>query len=323
MATATTTTTKRRQKRQPQQLRPKNSIRKPKTQGKKKKSSNNKLKSNEKRSENETAAATAVGKRENDVVQWATASQQLSFFVNQYQSANYVQLSSLELDSLKETCMVELCQGPAQDITGKLDEHVKVSFGSSWKEVLCEKHLHEGQVDPGNPALLVISSSALRSLELFRELRSLTKECHAAKLFSKHMKIEEQEYVDLSPARIKKLIDMEALGLSRLALIVLDMHQDVKGYSLFTLPQVRFLCEIIRQDPGLAQLNDKLLQLMKIAFESLHLLCMHVFDRDEFWDLYKSYFHQPLLEGSLRLCLYGPVPTNCDAKEKASELMTK
>lgn len=32
---------------------------------------------------------------------------------------------------------------------------------------------------------------------------------------------------------------MEALGLSRLAVIVLDMHTDVKGYSLFTLPQVR------------------------------------------------------------------------------------
>lgn len=40
--------------------------------------------------------------------------------------------------------------------------------------------------------------------------------------------------------RIKKLIDMEALGLSRLTVIVLDMYTDVKGYSLFTLPQVRF-----------------------------------------------------------------------------------
>lgn len=39
--------------------------------------------------------------------------------------------------------------------------------------------------------------------------------------------------------RIKKLVDMEALGLSRVAVIVLDMHTDVKGYSLFTLPQVR------------------------------------------------------------------------------------
>ena len=44
-----------------------------------------------------------------------------------------------------------------------------------------------------------------------------------------------------TPSRIKKLIDIEALGLSRLDMIVLDMHADVKGFSLFTLPQVRFV----------------------------------------------------------------------------------
>lgn len=44
-----------------------------------------------------------------------------------------------------------------------------------------------------------------------------------------------------SGSRIKKLIDIDALGLSRLAVIVLDMHTDAKGYSLLTLPQVRYL----------------------------------------------------------------------------------
>ncbi|KAF3580104.1 hypothetical protein DY000_02028604 [Brassica cretica] len=71
-----------------------------------------------------------------------------------------------------------------------------------------------------------------------------------------------------TPSRIKKLIDIEALGVSRLDMIVLDMHTDVKGFSLFTLPQVR----------------------------------------DEFWDLYKTCFHQRVLEGNLRICLYGPMP---------------
>ncbi|KAL0368626.1 UNVERIFIED_CONTAM: hypothetical protein Scaly_1081500 [Sesamum calycinum] len=175
-----------------QKLRPKNSIRKNKTKDKKKKPSNNKVKSNEKKSEiGKAAAAETPTQRGRNVVQRATASQQLSFFVNQYQSANRVQLSSLELDSLKETCIAEL-QGPAQNMTGKLDENMKIVFGSSWKQVLFEKHLQKGHIDPGCPALLVISSSALRSLELLRELRSLTKECHATKLFSKHMKIEEQ-----------------------------------------------------------------------------------------------------------------------------------
>ncbi|KAL0432972.1 UNVERIFIED_CONTAM: protein CMSS1 [Sesamum latifolium] len=283
MGAATATTGAAAATKKQQKLRPKNSIRKNKTKDKKKKPSNNKVKSNEKKSEiGKAAAAKTPAQWGKTVVQRATASQQLSFFVNQYQSANRVQLSSLELDSLKETCIAEL-QGPAQNTTGKLDENMKVVFGSSWKQVLFEKHLQDGQIDPGCPALLVISSSALRSLELLRELRSLTKECHAAKLFSKHMKIEEQVSIlknrvniaSGTPSRIKKLIDIEALGLSRLAVIVLDMHTDVKGYSLFTLPQVR----------------------------------------DEFWDLYRSYFHQPLLEGKVRLCLYGPVPTDLEAKK--------
>ncbi|KAK1390767.1 hypothetical protein POM88_018945 [Heracleum sosnowskyi] len=71
-----------------------------------------------------------------------------------------------------------------------------------------------------------------------------------------------------TPSRIKKLIYMEVLGLSWLQVIVLDMHTDVKGYSLLSLPQIR----------------------------------------DEFWELYKCYFHQKVVEGDLRICLYGPIP---------------
>ncbi|EPS70638.1 hypothetical protein M569_04123, partial [Genlisea aurea] len=205
-------------------------------------------------------------------------SQQLNFFINQYQSGNGVQISSLELELLQETCFIEPCLKPMEVSISKLDEHVKTAFGSSWKEVLCEKRLQKGRIDPGNPAVIVISSSALRALELLRDLRSLTKDCHAAKLFSKHMKIEEQKStlknrVNIAcgtPSRIKKLIDMELLGLSRLTLIVIDMNIDIKGYSLFTLKQIS----------------------------------------EDFWDLYRSYFHQLLLDGKLRFSLYGPLPLN-------------
>ncbi|KAJ6723667.1 PROTEIN CMSS1 [Salix koriyanagi] len=211
----------------------------------------------------------------------ASASQQLSFFINEFQSANGVQLSSIELESINETCFVELSQEFGHDVMA-LGNHMKTAFGPSWKQVLCEGKLKEGNVDPGSPAVLIISTSALRSLELLRGVRSLTKECHAAKLFSKHMKVEEQvdmlknrvNFASGTPSRVKKLIDIEALGLSRLKMIVLDMQADVKGYSLFTLPQVR----------------------------------------DEFWDLYKGFFHQRLLEGHLRICLFGPTP-NAGSKE--------
>ncbi|KAF3457384.1 hypothetical protein FNV43_RR02041 [Rhamnella rubrinervis] len=219
----------------------------------------------------------------NHRLQLLAASSHLRFFFDQFQSANCLQLSSLELESIKDTSILEVPQSTDQDLE-TLGKHIKAAFGPSWKEVLCEKQLLEGKIDPGSPSILIISSSALRSIELLRSMRSFTKECHAAKLFSKHMKVEEQvlllkgrvNIASGTPSRIKKLIDIEALGLSRLAIIVLDIQPDVKGYSLFTLPQVR----------------------------------------DEFWDLYKNYFHQRLLQGALRLCLYGPLPNGTGSKGK-------
>ncbi|KAI4334793.1 hypothetical protein L6164_013503 [Bauhinia variegata] len=206
-------------------------------------------------------------------LQKGSASEQLRFFLDQFQAAKGVQLSSLELESLKDTCILELSQDSDKDIK-TLGSSIKAAFGPSWKDVLCDGQLVEGKVDAGSPAVLIISSSALRSIELLRGFRSLTKECHAAKLFSKHMKIEEQisllknrvNIASGTPSRIKKLIDTEALGLSRLQLLLLDMHTDVKGYSLFSLPQVR----------------------------------------DEFWDLFKTYFYQRMIQRDLRICLYGP-----------------
>lgn len=126
---------------------------------------------------------------------------------------------------IADTCIVELSQRLDQDVSN-LGEHIKLSCGSSWRETLCEGETLERNVEPGNPSVLVISSSALRSLELLRYhcisviaylnkevlrlilfyvcrgLHSLTKHCPAVKLFSKHLKLEEQvvfySYIDLS-----------------------------------------------------------------------------------------------------------------------------
>lgn len=210
----------------------------------------------------------------------ASASQQLHFFLERFQSANGIQLSSLELEAFKDTFIVELSHGLNQD-AGNLSKHLKATFENSWKEVLYEGQMLEGEISVGSPAVLIICTSALRSLELLRGVQQLTEECRAAKLFAKHIKVEDQVAllkgrVNIAcgtPSRIKKLIDMDALGLSRLAVVLLDMHTDAKGYTLFSLPQVS----------------------------------------DEFWDLYTSHFHQPLLQGDLRLCLYGPL---CGIEQK-------
>lgn len=62
--------------------------------------------------------------------------------------------------------MLELNPDHAQ-ISTALADHMKVAFGSSWKESLCEKELDE-KIDPGQPAVLVISLSALRSCDFLR-----------------------------------------------------------------------------------------------------------------------------------------------------------
>ncbi|MED6130893.1 hypothetical protein PIB30_004753 [Stylosanthes scabra] len=221
----------------------------------------------------------------------ASASEQLRFFVDEFQSAKGVKLSSLELDSLKDSSILSLPHSSDSDSDSDvkmLGNNMKPAFGESWKQVLCEPDLVPGKVLPGSPAILIVASSALRSLHLLRGFRSFTKECHAAKLFSKHMKLEEQISVlknrvniaSGTPSRIKKLIDTEALSLSRLQVLLLDIHPDVKGYSLFTLPQVR----------------------------------------DEFWDLFKNYFYQGMMQGQLRICIYGPLQSSVRLKGKQATL---
>lgn len=61
--------------------------------------SSDKIKSNGKKKKE--IEAKVDKQQRNDAAQLATASQQLEFFVHQYQSGNGAQLSSLELDSLK------------------------------------------------------------------------------------------------------------------------------------------------------------------------------------------------------------------------------
>uniref|UniRef100_A0A0E0KP99 Uncharacterized protein n=1 Tax=Oryza punctata TaxID=4537 RepID=A0A0E0KP99_ORYPU len=244
----------------------------------------------------QSASAAAVATSEDEPVAAAAAgvllsaemppARQLEFLLRSFERAAKMRLSPLELDAYSEGCMVPLAEGASQDVEG-LGDHVKGAFGSSWKEELCEGELEDGAVDAGSPALLVICSAALRSLELLRGLKMFTKECRPVKLFAKHMKVEEQvallkTRVNIAcgtPSRlyletfgfhvfwIKKLIDMEALSLSRVKLVVLDMQRDAKSFTLFTLPQVS----------------------------------------NEFWDLYKGYLDQKVRGGDTRLCFYGAV----------------
>lgn len=204
-------------------------------------------------------------------VELGSSREQLDWFISAFQAATGTQLSSLELQEIPENSMLELSNTMDHNIQN-LMKHVKAIFGPSWEEVLCEGNVVEGNVEPGCPALLIISSSAIRCVEILRGMKTLTTKCHAAKLFAKHIKIEEQvsilkERVNIAggtPSRIKKLIEIDALKLSRLSVLMLDMHKDAKGLTLFDVPQVS----------------------------------------NEFWELYKAHFHQQVMLSKLQICLY-------------------
>ena len=87
-----------------------------------------------------------------------------------------------------------------------------------------------------------------RVLELIRELPEFSKGCRVAKLFSRHIKPEEQAeslaegpvcIAVGTPARIDKLLAMGALSLSRLRLLVLDVSRDAKLRCLLDIPETR------------------------------------------------------------------------------------
>ncbi|XXG41637.1 hypothetical protein AAC387_Pa01g2065 [Persea americana] len=79
--------------------------------------------------------------------------------------ADMIQNGLYGVDLVSDICMVELSEGLNQD-AGNLSKLLKATFGISWKEVLCEGQVLEGKISAGSPAVLIISTSALRSLEL-------------------------------------------------------------------------------------------------------------------------------------------------------------
>lgn len=224
------------------------------------------VKAGHKPAKQQVAAAADKGN-----VELGSSGEQLDWFISAFQAATGTQLSSLELQEIPENSMLELSNTMDHNIQN-LMKHVKAIFGPSWEEVLCEGNVVEGNVEPGCPALLIISSSAIRCVEILRGMKTLTTKCHAAKLFAKHIKIEEQvsilkDRVNIAggtPSRIKKLIEIDALKLSRLSVLMLDMHKDAKGLTLFDVPQVS----------------------------------------NEFWELYKAHFHQQVMLSKLQICLY-------------------
>ncbi|KAK3084721.1 hypothetical protein FSP39_018004 [Pinctada imbricata] len=128
-------------------------------------------------------------------------------------------------------------------------DHTPVSYLRSilpkWK-----KQMKTSQLKPGSPLLLVLTPSAIRAVQLNREINDFKLEnCKCAKLFAKHFKINEQEkylkktvcHVAIgTPNRVNALLKLGALHLDSLFSVVLDWNwRDVKLKRMTDIPDVR------------------------------------------------------------------------------------
>jgi len=103
---------------------------------------------------------------------------------------------------------------------------------------------------PGSPSILIITSSAVRAVNLLRASAVFTgkTDCKTIKLFAKHLKIDDQieklkkpvHFAIGTPNRILKLIESGALNTRSLKHIIIDWSwEDQKKRTITTMPDVK------------------------------------------------------------------------------------
>ncbi|XP_059198526.1 protein CMSS1 isoform X1 [Centropristis striata] len=122
---------------------------------------------------------------------------------------------------------------------------------SSYLKQVCPKwsKIHKQHTEKSSVVLLIVCSSALRTIELIKQLTAFKGEAKALKLFAKHIKIEEQvkllqkgvTHIGVgTPGRISALIEKEGLSLQALRYLVLDWNwRDQKLRRMVDVPEVK------------------------------------------------------------------------------------
>ncbi|CAI9560915.1 unnamed protein product [Staurois parvus] len=117
---------------------------------------------------------------------------------------------------------------------------------------MCPKwsKLSKNHKEKKSALILVICSSAHRTLELIKLINAFKGDTKIMKLFAKHIKIKDQMQLLLeknivhlgigTPGRIKALIEQEGLSLQSLKYIVLDWNwRDQKLRRMVDIPEVK------------------------------------------------------------------------------------
>ncbi|XP_054642338.1 protein CMSS1 [Dunckerocampus dactyliophorus] len=128
------------------------------------------------------------------------------------------------------------------DLTHSLSSYLK-QICPKWAKVQ-KQHTQKSSV-----VLLIVCSSALRAIELIKQLTTFKGEAKAVKLFAKHIKIEEQvkllqkgvTHIGVgTPARISALIEKDGLNLQALRFVVLDWNwRDQKLRKMMDIPEIK------------------------------------------------------------------------------------
>nr|XP_046259075.1 protein CMSS1 isoform X2 [Scatophagus argus] len=148
-------------------------------------------------------------------------------------------LSVIEQEELK---LLDSCFLSSSDLTHTLSSYLK-QVCPKWAKIQ-KQHTEKSSV-----VLLIVCSSALRTIELIKQLTTFKGEAKAIKLFAKHIKLEEQVKVLQkgvthigvgTPGRISALIEREGLNLRALRYLILDWNwRDQKLRRMVDIPEVK------------------------------------------------------------------------------------
>ncbi|CAL8266468.1 unnamed protein product [Lota lota] len=122
---------------------------------------------------------------------------------------------------------------------------------SSYLKEVCPKwaKVQKQHTEKSSVPLLIVCSSALRTIELIKQLTTFKGDAKVMKLFAKHIKVEEQvkllqkgiTHIGVgTPGRLQCLIEKEGLSLQSLTHLLLDWNwRDQKYRRMADIPEVK------------------------------------------------------------------------------------
>lgn len=147
--------------------------------------------------------------------------------------------SVIEMEELK---LPDSCFLSSNDMTHSLSSYLK-EICPKWAKVQ-KQHTEKSAV-----VLLIVCSSALRTIELIKQMTAFKGEAKVLKLFAKHIKVEEQvkllqksiTHIGVgTPGRLHALIQKEGLNVQGLRFLVLDWNwRDQKQRRMMDVPEVK------------------------------------------------------------------------------------